>query len=36
MVSDINGDVVGIGNNLMIITPSGVKIDRKKLRGEYA
>ena len=36
MVNDINGDVAGIGNNLMIITPTGVKIDRRKLRGEYA
>ncbi|HID25476.1 MAG TPA: DUF552 domain-containing protein [Thermoplasmata archaeon] len=36
MVTDINGDVAGIGNNLMIITPTGVKIDRRKLRGEYA
>ncbi|KAA0008859.1 MAG: DUF552 domain-containing protein [Thermoplasmata archaeon] len=36
VISDINGDVVGIGNNLMIITPTGVKIDRRKLRGEYS
>ena len=36
MVNDINGDVAGIGNNLMIITPSNVKIDRRKLRGKYA
>lgn len=36
LVSDINGDVAGIGNNLMVITPTGVKIDRKKLRGEFA
>ncbi len=36
IVNDINGDVAGIGNNLMIITPSNVKIDRRKLRGKYA
>ena len=36
MVSDINGDIAGIGNNLMILSPSDVKIDRRKLRGRYA
>ena len=36
MASDINGDIAGIGNNLMIISPSDVKIDRRKLRGRYA
>jgi len=36
VVKDIDGDVAGIGNNLMVITPTGVKIDRKKLRGEFA
>ncbi|RLF42907.1 MAG: hypothetical protein DRN18_01425 [Thermoplasmata archaeon] len=35
-VQDMDGDVAGIGGNLMVITPSGVKIDRKKLRGSYA
>ena len=34
-VQDIDGDVVGIGGNLMVITPSGVKVDRRKLRGGY-
>ena len=36
MTNDIGGDIAGIGNNLMIISPSGVKIDRRKLRGKYA
>ena len=36
MVSDINGDIAGIGNNLMILSPSDIKIDRRKLRGRYA
>jgi len=36
MATDINGDIAGIGNNLMIISPSDVKIDRRKLRGRYA
>ncbi|MDH7516740.1 MAG: cell division protein SepF [Candidatus Thermoplasmatota archaeon] len=36
LVSEINGDIAGIGNNLMIVSPSGVKIDRRKIRGRYA
>jgi len=36
MVGEINGDLAGIGNHLMIVSPSGVKIDRRKLRGKYA
>ena len=36
LVSEINGDIAGIGNNLMIVSPSGVKIDRRKMRGRYA
>jgi filamentous hemagglutinin family protein len=36
MAQDINGDIAGIGNNLMILSPSGVKVDRRKLRGRYA
>ena len=36
MAQDINGDIAGIGNNLMIVTPSDVKIERKKLRGKFA
>jgi len=36
MIGEINGDIAGIGNNLMIIAPSDVKIDRRKLRGKYA
>ena len=36
LATEINGDIAGIGNNLMIISPSDVKIDRRKLRGKYA
>ena len=36
MATDINGDIAGIANNLMIISPTNVKIDRRKLRGKYA
>ncbi len=36
MVNEINGDIAGIGNNLMIIAPRDVKVERRKLRGKYA
>jgi len=35
LAGEIDGDIAGIGNNLMIISPSGVKIDRRKLRGKF-
>jgi hypothetical protein len=31
---DLNGDVAGIGKNMLLVTPTGVRIDRKKLRGK--
>ena len=36
LAKEINGDIAGIGNNMMIIAPSEVKIERRKLRGKYA
>ena len=36
MMQEINGDIAGIGNNLMILAPSNVKVERRKLRGKYA
>jgi len=36
LVKEINGDIAGIGNNLMVITPADVKVERRKLRGKYA
>lgn len=33
LVSDINGDIAGLGKTMMIIAPTGVKIDRRKMRG---
>ena len=36
LITEINGDIAGIGNNLMIISPKDVKIDRRKLRGTYS
>ena len=35
ITDDIGGDVAGIGNNLMIVSPSGVKVERRKIRGKY-
>ena len=32
---DTNGDVAAIGNNLIVVTPSGMKIDRHKLKGGF-
>ena len=36
LTKEINGDIAGIGNNLMIIAPTNVKVERRKLRGKYA
>jgi SepF-like predicted cell division protein (DUF552 family) len=36
LIKEIDGDIAGIGNNMMIITPSQVKVERRKLRGKYA
>ena len=36
LIQEIDGDIAGIGNNLMVITPNDVKIERRKLRGKYA
>ena len=36
MAKEINGDIAGIGNNMMIVSPSNVKIERRKLRGKFA
>ena len=36
MAKEIDGDIAGIGNNLMIISPSNVKVERRKLRGKFA
>lgn len=33
LVTDINGDIAGLGKTTMIIAPTGVKIDRRKARG---
>jgi hypothetical protein len=32
---DVNGDVAGVGKNLLMITPKDVKIDRNKIKGGF-
>ena len=32
LVADIGGDIAGLGKTTLIITPTGVKIDRTKVR----
>ena len=36
LAKEINGDIAGIGSNLMIVSPSNVKVERRKLRGKFA
>ncbi len=33
LIADINGDIAGLGKTMLIIAPTGVKIDRHKARG---
>ena len=33
ITDDIGGDVAGIGNNLMVVSPNGVKVERRKIHG---
>ncbi len=35
LVTDINGDIAGLGKTMMIVSPTGVKVDRKKARGAF-
>ncbi len=32
---DTGGDVAAVGKNWLLVTPSGVKIDRNKIKGTY-
>jgi len=32
---DVGGDVAGVGKNLLMITPRGIRIDRNKIRGNF-
>lgn len=35
VAKDIGGDVAGIAKNLLALTPSGVKIDRQRIRPNF-
>ena len=35
VAEDTNGDVAGVGKNLLLVTSNGQKIDRNKIRGSY-
>ena len=32
---DVDGDVAGIGKNLVLVTPQGIRIDRNKIKGGF-
>ncbi len=32
VAGDIGGDVAGVGQNMLVVTPAGIGIDRKKIR----
>ncbi|HDS45212.1 MAG TPA: DUF552 domain-containing protein [Methanomicrobia archaeon] len=34
VASDISGDIAGIADDLVIVTPTGIKIERQKLSGK--
>ena len=33
LVADINGDLAGLGKSMLIIAPTGVRVDRHKAKG---
>ncbi len=33
LAEDVNGDIVGLGEDYIIVTPTGIKVDRNKIRG---
>jgi hypothetical protein len=33
LVADINGDIAGLGKSMLIVAPTGVRVDRHKARG---
>lgn len=35
LAHDVNGDTANIGKNIIMVTPTGVRIDRRKIRGTY-
>ena len=35
VAADVHGDIAGIGENQIIVTPTGIRIDRTKIIGKY-
>ena len=35
VAADVNGDVAGVGKNLLLVTSNGLVVDRNKIRGSY-
>lgn len=35
VAADVNGDVAGVGKNLIVVTSGGLMVDRNKIRGSY-
>ncbi len=33
LAMDVKGDIVGLGEDYIIVTPTGIKVDRVKIRG---
>ncbi|RLI73039.1 hypothetical protein DRO97_08255 [Archaeoglobales archaeon] len=33
LAEDVGGDIVGLGEDYVIITPTGIKVDRNKIKG---
>lgn len=33
LAEEINGDIVGLGEEYVVVTPAGIKVDRNKIRG---
>ena len=33
LAEDVNGDIVGLGEDYVVITPTGIRVDRNKIRG---
>jgi hypothetical protein len=35
ITKDTRGDMAGIGKNLLVVTPKGIRIDRNKIKASY-
>ena len=35
VVLDVHGDIVGMKDNNILVTPTGIKVDRRKIGGNY-